>query len=98
MASSANPKESRGVLFARGVFDPSRIAAFAKQSGTVVRSYHGVQVMQGKQKTDPLIAFLDSSTVVVGDALSVQGIIDRGASGPGPGPELVARVDHTSGL
>jgi hypothetical protein len=98
MASAADPKEKRGVLLARGVFDPSRIAAYAKQSGTVVQSYNGVQVMQGKQKTDPLIAFLDSSTVVVGDALSVQGVIDRGASGPGPGPELVARVHQASGL
>ena len=92
MASAADPKEKRGVLLMRGVFDPSRIAAFAKQS------YNGVQVMQGKQKTDPLIAFLDSSTAVVGDALSVQGVIDRAASGHGPGPELIARVDHASGL
>ncbi len=98
MASPANPKENRGVLLARGVFDPSRIAAFARQSGTVVQSYNGVQVMVGKQKTEPWIAFLDSSTAVMGDALSVQSVIDRGGGGPGPGPELVARVEQASGL
>ena len=93
MASAADPKEKRGVLLARGVFDPSRIAAFAKQSGTVVQSYNGVQVMMGKQKTEPWIAFLDASTAVVGDPLSVQGVIDRGAqrSRTGPGTDREGR-------
>jgi hypothetical protein len=98
MASAADPKEKRGVLLARGVFDPARIAAFARQSGTVVQSYNGVHVMMAKPKADPWIAFLDASTVVVGDARSVQGVIDHAASGPGPGPELIARVNHASGL
>lgn len=98
MASAADPKEKRGVLLARGVFDPSRILAYAKQSGGVAQSYNGVLIMAEKQKMDPWIAFLDSSTAVMGDARSVQGVIDRAASGSGPDPELVARVKQASGL
>lgn len=98
MASPANPKENRGVLLARGVFDPSRIAALAKQSGGAVQSYKGVQVMLGKQKTDAWFAFLDASTAVMGDALSVRGVIDRGAGGAGPDPALFERVNQVSGL
>lgn len=97
MASPANPKENRGVLLARGVFDPSRIEALAKQSGAAVQSYKGVQVVVGKQKTDAWFAFLDASTAVMGDALSVRGVIDRGGGGPGPDPKLLARVNQVSG-
>ena len=98
IASPANPKENRGVLLVRGVFDPSRIAEFAKQSGAVIQPYKGVQVMRGKQKRDGWLAFLDSSTAVAGDPRSVQDVIDRGGSGPGPDPKLLAKINQVSSM
>ncbi len=98
VASSGTPKASRGLILAKGIFDPSRLAAFAQKSGATVQTYHGVQVMTGKQKSDGWFAFMDTATAVLGDPQSVQAVIDRRGSGAGPDPKLRAKIDKASSM
>jgi hypothetical protein len=97
IASSGDAKTVTGLVFVRGAFDPERILASAAQMGAVVQSYGGVQVLAGKDKADGWCAFLDRSTAVLGDPLSVQGAINRRGAGPGPDPRLLAKARAVSG-
>ena len=96
IASSGGQKESRGLVLMKGIFDPARLAALAQKSGATVQTYRGIQVMTGKQKTDGWFAFLDATTAALGDAASVQALIDRPPQGRGLNPALRARVDKAS--
>jgi len=97
-ASSGVQKENRGAVLVKGIFDPGRLAAFAQKSGAAIQTYHGVQVMAGKQKTDGWFAFLDNMTAVAGDPQSVQAVIDRRGSASKLDPRLRARIDAASGM
>jgi hypothetical protein len=96
VASQGGQKENRGLVLMKGVFDPAKLAALAQKSGAAVQTYRGVQVMTGKQKTDGWFAFLDPMTAALGDAASVQDLIDRPASARGLEPALRARIDKAS--
>ena len=96
VASPGGQKENRGLVLMKGVFDPARLAALGQKSGAAVQTYKGVQVMVGKQKTDGWFAFLDPTTAALGDAASVQAVIDRPAAARGLDPGLRARIDKVS--
>jgi hypothetical protein len=98
IASSGVQKENRGVVLVKGRFDPSRLTAFAQQSGAAIQTYNGVQVMAGKQKTDGWFAFLDSTTVAAGDAQGVQAVIDRRGAPSRLDRKLRARIDTASSM
>ena len=96
VASPGGQKENRGLVLMKGEFDPARLAALGQKAGAAVRTYKGVQVMVGKQKADGWFAFLDPTTAALGDAASVQALIDRPAAARGLDPGLRAGIDRVS--
>lgn len=83
---------SRWLVLAKGVFNPARIAGAAEASGGAVVKFHGTDIVTlgtlqtSSQPTAPdaepktvhgAIAFLDSSTAVMGDLPLVQATIAR---------------------
>ena len=76
-AGNANP----GLILVRGTFEPARFAAVATLSGSTVTPENGVLVITPPQNpVGPSLAFLDSSTLVIGDLTSVRGAIARRAA------------------
>ena len=74
---------SSGIVIARGAFNIPRLVEAAVAAGAAVDTYKGVQVLQGKTKGQPSVAFLDSDTVVLGEPANVLAAVDRKAT-PGP--------------
>jgi len=79
VAASSGAKNT-GLLIGRGVFQPQRISALAALSGGRVTTYKGVEIVASKV-LPPCLAFLDASTVVVGDDASLKAAIDRRTGG-----------------
>jgi hypothetical protein len=88
---AASASNSTGLLIGRGVFQPSRILAAAISAGAVSSSYNGVQIVtaanprtgQNGAQTGS-VAFPDPNDptiVLLGDAASVKGAIDRYKAG-----------------
>jgi hypothetical protein len=76
-AGNANP----GLILVRGTFEPSRIAALATLAGSSVTPDNGVVVITPPQNAaGTSFAFLDSSTLAIGDRASVQGAVARHAA------------------
>jgi hypothetical protein len=82
-ATSGDPTTSHsGVILGRGVFQPAQIAAAATAEGGVVTQYQGINVLtSAEQNSTGAVAFLDSTTAVIGDLDSVKAAIDRRISG-----------------
>jgi hypothetical protein len=77
------------ILYGRGSFHPDKIAAAAVSAGAVLSTYRGIQLIDGKASgqgrgasPSPAgsVAFLDASTVLAGDTVSVKAAIDRHAA------------------
>jgi hypothetical protein len=76
-AGNANP----GLVLVRGTFEPVRFAAVATLSGSSVTPENGVLVITPPQNAaGTSLAFLDSSTLVIGDRASLNGGIARYAA------------------
>lgn len=69
IASPADRQNAPALAIVRGRFDVERLSKDA-------RRYHGIPLLSGG-KGDSLIALLDASTAIAGDAESVHGAIDR---------------------
>ncbi len=73
-----------GLVLARGVFQPAKIAAVASLAGATASNYKGFDILgnrtTGVGKNNGVV-FLDSSTVATGDVPSLQALIDRRVSG-----------------
>ena len=78
VAASGNGKT--GFIVGRGVFQPQRISNMAAAAGASVSSYNGTDLLVGRGAPNGL-AFLDASTVVLGDVASLKAAIDRRAGG-----------------
>lgn len=77
VASSDSRGKGKSVVVAKGHFDVNKIAAFAKTEGGGVTSYNGINVMGAHPGSKGMLAVLDSSTAIAGDADAVKGAIDR---------------------
>lgn len=76
-AGNGNP----GLILVRGTFQPDRIAALAALAGSSVTPDNGVVVITPPQNAaGTSFAFLDSSTLAIGDRTSVQGAVARHAA------------------
>jgi hypothetical protein len=87
-AEGGNPSAGRGLLLARGAFQPSLILATAKGVGAAVSTYHGIDVLTTPDSSGFSAAFLDASTVVAGNPGAVRAAIDR----------HIARIDYSGPL
>jgi hypothetical protein len=79
ISGTIGPANTRpGLILARGTFQPERFIALATISGASVTPEGGVVIMTPPQNPFGLaLAFLDSSTVVIGDRDSLKGAIAR---------------------
>jgi len=71
-----------GLVIGRGVFRPNLISNAALQGGAQSMSYNGFNVLTGTSANQTgAVAFLDSTTALLGDIASVKGAIDRSKAG-----------------
>jgi hypothetical protein len=76
VASGAAPGSRQGLVLARGMFDPGKIAAAATAAGALTESYGGLTIVEDPKQQGGF-AFLGSSYVVAGDIADVKAAIDR---------------------
>lgn len=70
------------LILGRGVFQPSQITTAAIAAGGTVTQYKGISILTGpEQNSHGSLAFLDSTTVALGDISVIQAAIDRRAAG-----------------
>lgn len=71
-----------GLILGRGTFQPDRIAAAAVLAGAATSNYRGIEVLSNAGNSKPgSIAFLDTSTVAIGNTDAVKAAIDRRIAG-----------------
>jgi len=71
---------SDALILARGAFAPDKFIALAALTGATVSDYRGISVIQPHANGPRAFAFLDSSTVAIGDEPLLNGVIDRRAN------------------
>jgi len=79
-ATAGNPTAANrsGIVVGRGTFQPPKITAIATLAGGTVSTYRGISLISSAQPNSTgSLAFLDATTVVMGDPASVKGVIDR---------------------
>ncbi len=86
-----------GLIMARGVFPTDKLGAAMALSGGVKTTYNGIDIYSEKDSKDnSTVAFLDSSTVLLGDPAGVKGGIDRYRSGATFKGDLGTRANDLS--
>jgi hypothetical protein len=87
-----------GLILVRGTFQPDRIASLAALAGSSVAPEDGVVVITPPQNAAATsLAFLDSSTLVIGDRASVRGAIARHAANASFAGQLAQQAQIASG-
>jgi hypothetical protein len=80
---TTTPSHDNVLLLGRGTFQPSQISTAALAAGGTVTQYKGIAILTGpEQHSHGSLAFLDSTTVALGDVAVVQAAIDRRIAGP----------------
>jgi hypothetical protein len=95
-----NTPDNRWIVAAHGVFNISKITGTAQTNGGVIAPYQGVNVVtrlgSSDAQMDTVIAFLDSSTALVGDLASVKAAIDRKKSNAPADSSVLAKAQAVS--
>ncbi len=88
----------QGLVLARGTFNPELVFTAAQAAGHTVETYHGIQILTGKDGSiTHAVAFLGNTIAVAGDLDSVHGAIDRRAAGDiSIDPALASMVNQLS--
>jgi hypothetical protein len=79
----------------RGAFQPALLASLAASGGAATENYRGITLIGGAKPTDAKVAFLDGTTVLMGDGASVKAAVDRWLGGRSSG-SLSARATEVS--
>jgi hypothetical protein len=90
IASTADRQNAPALLVVRGRFDVARLSAGANR-------YRGVPLLSGGKGPDSMIALLDASTALAGDAPTVRTAIDRRGSGGRISAALAQQVEALRG-
>jgi hypothetical protein len=87
------------VIFGRGSFQPNKLSAAATLGGATRTTYSGIDLLTSKDanQTMQTLAFLDPTTVLVGDTASVRSAIDRYRTGTSFNGALAQRAGEVSG-
>jgi hypothetical protein len=81
---TTTPNHDNVLVLGRGTFQPSQITTAALAAGGTVTQYQGIAILTGPEHdSHGSLAFLDSTTVVLGDIAVVQAAIDRRIAGSG---------------
>jgi hypothetical protein len=86
-----------GLILVRGTFQPGRFAALATATGSSVTPENGVVVITPQNAAGTSLAFLDASTLVIGDRASVHGAIARRAANVSFAGPLAQQAQTASG-
>lgn len=81
-----------GLVAGHGSFQPAQLASLASHTGSVTENYRGITLIGAGAER---LAFLDGTTVVIGDAASTKAAVDRWISGRVTGA-LTARAVEIS--
>ena len=90
---------SHWLVLAKGSFSPDRITAVAEANGGTVVKHQGINILTQtteQKSVQGAVAFLDSSTAVMGDLTGVQSAISRRRAGAGGPGKLSAKVQQIS--
>ncbi|HLG97350.1 MAG TPA: hypothetical protein VKX49_13645 [Bryobacteraceae bacterium] len=102
MASNwqSSTPQSRWLLLAKGVFDIPKLQQAAQSAGAVASSFQGTSIYsytgRSAPNADNAIAFLDSSSAVMGDLASVKAAIARQQSNAVASGDLIKTVGDLS--
>jgi hypothetical protein len=95
-----NTPDNRWIVAAHGAFNISKITNTAQANGGVIAAYQGINLVTHLSSSDTQIdtglAFLDSSTALVGDVASVKAAIDRKKSNAPPDGAVLAKAQAVS--
>lgn len=95
-----NSPDNRWIVAAHGTFDVAGITAAAQTHGGTLGSYDGITVITHpagpKSQVPTGLAFLDSSTALVGDVNSVDAAIERTKSNTSIDPAVLAQAQAAS--
>jgi hypothetical protein len=79
---AAHSGAQSGLVIGRGIFQPALISSAAVQGGAISTNYRGFAILTGNGTNQTgAAAFLDSTTVLLGDVSSVKAAIDRRIAG-----------------
>jgi hypothetical protein len=96
----SNTPDNRWIVAAHGAFNIPKITSTAQANGGVIAPYQGINLVthlsSSDAQMDTVIAFLDSSTALVGDLKSVKAAIDRKNSNTPDGASIVAKAQSVS--
>ena len=97
VATRGTGKDGEPVMFLRGTFDQSRIAALVATHGGEALAYQGFSVLTGPSggKDHPWIAFAGTG-IVAGQEAAVKAALDRQRAGQKTDPALAARLQSVS--
>ena len=84
-----------GLVMARGMFDPGKIAAAAQLGGAKSEAYNGATILENKEQTAG-VAFLDATLAVMGYIPAVKAAIDRQKTPTVLPPALASQVSEWS--
>jgi hypothetical protein len=95
-----NTPDNRWIVAAHGTFNIPKITATAQANGGVIAPYQGINVVthlaSSNTQVDTGIAFLDGSTALVGDLISVQAAIDRKQSNAPAASSVLTKAQAAS--
>jgi hypothetical protein len=95
-----NTPDNRWIVAAHGAFNVSKITSTAQANGGVIAPYQGIDVVthlaSSDAQVDTGLAFLDSSTALVGDLTSIKAAIDRKKSNAPADSSVLAKAQAVS--
>jgi hypothetical protein len=95
-----NTPDNRWIVSAHGTFNIAKITSVAVSNGGVLAPYQGVSVVTHPAASNLQlatgIAFIDSSTALVGDITSVEAAIGRIKSNTGPDVSILTKAQAAS--
>jgi hypothetical protein len=94
-----NTPDNRWIVAAHGAFNISKITSTAQANGGVIAPYQGVNLTRlasSSAQEETGIAFLDNSTALVGDLISVKAAIDRKKSNAPIDGAVLAKAQSVS--
>jgi hypothetical protein len=96
----SNTPDNRWIVAAHGAFNISKITSTAQTNGGVIAPYNGINVVTLQASSSAQlatgVAFLDSSTALVGDVTSVEAAIDRKKSNAAADASVVTKAQAVS--
>lgn len=98
-SNSVDYDPSHWLVLAKGSFNPERIEGVAQANGGTVSKHQGISILSGNSDLKTVqgaIAFLDSSTAVMGDVAGIEAAIDRRRANGSTSTKLAGKVRQMS--